>query len=130
MKQLAIRENHLYRKAYERGRKASRRSVCVYVLKDRHAKIIQNANPQKTRMNRVGISASKKIGGAVARNRAKRVVREAYRLLEAEFGLRKGWLVVIVCRREATVLKMQDVKRDMQFCLAKTGLIDDADKPA
>lgn len=123
MKQLAIRENHLYKKAYNRGIKASRGAVCIYVLKDRHAHIIQKANPQKVKMNRVGISASKKIGGAVARNRAKRVVREAYRLLEEQFVLKKGWLVVIVCRKEATVLKMQDVKRDMQFCLEKTGLI-------
>lgn len=129
MKQLAIRENHLYQKAYKRGIKASRGSVCVYVLKDRHAHFIQKSHPQKLKMNRVGISASKKIGGAVARNRAKRVVREAYRLLEAEFGLRKGWLVVIVCRKEATVLKMQDVKRDMQVCLEKTGLLAGADKP-
>lgn len=35
--------------------------------------------------NRVGISISKKIGSAVERNRAKRIIRAAYRLNESDF---------------------------------------------
>jgi len=125
MKQIAICENHLYQKAYRSNLRASSRTVCVYALKDRHASLLKKQNPEKKFVNRVGISASKKIGGAVSRVRARRVVREAYRLIEAEIGVKKGWLIVLVCREDATVLKMQDVKRDMQYCLNKLGLLNE-----
>ncbi|MCL1823532.1 MAG: ribonuclease P protein component [Oscillospiraceae bacterium] len=40
----------------------------------------------KRRVNRLGITASKKIGNAVKRNRARRIIREAYRLAEPLFA--------------------------------------------
>ena len=72
MKFTAIRENHLFGKAYRGGKKAGGKSCSVYVLKDRQARRYMLARPDKRYINRIGISASKKIGGAVARNRAKR----------------------------------------------------------
>lgn len=78
MKFIAIGENHLYNKAYSKGKRAVSDSVAVYVLRDRHAALLKKQNPLKQTVNRIGISASKKIGGAVRRNRAKRVIREAY----------------------------------------------------
>ena len=86
MKFYAITENHLYRKAYKNGKRASARSISVYVLRDRHAALLKKQNPEKKTLNRIGISASKKIGGAVQRNRAKRVIREAYRQIDKETG--------------------------------------------
>ena len=124
VKQTAISENHLYRKAYTGGRRAAARTVCVYVLRDRKSNQFKKAHPEKKTINRVGISASKKIGGAVERNRAKRVIREAYRLTEASIGIKKGNLVVIVAREAATVTKMQDVMRDMQYCLKRLDMLE------
>ena len=123
MKIFALRENHLFRKAYAGGKKAGSRSISVYVLKDKHAYRLKKENPEKKTLNRVGISASKKIGGAVRRNRAKRVIREAYRALEKNIGIRKGFLIVIVAHEAATEVKMQDVYRDMQSCLARLGML-------
>lgn len=123
MKFYAITENHLYRKAYKNGKRTSTRSISVYVLRDRHAALLKKQNPEKKTLNRIGISASKKIGGAVQRNRAKRVIREAYRQIDKETGIRTGYLIVIVPRTECTVLKMQDVKRDLQYSLAKSDLL-------
>ena len=38
----------------------------------------------KLQFNRLGIVASKKVGNAVKRNRAKRVIREAFRIAESQ----------------------------------------------
>ena len=123
MKFYAITENHLYRKAYKNGKRASARSISVYVLRDRHAALLKKQNPEKKTLNRIGISASKKIGGAVQRNRAKRVIREALRLIMQEYTLKTGHLIVIAARERATVCKMQDVKRDLQAALMRVSMI-------
>ena len=123
MKLFPITENHLYQKAYKKGERAPSRSVCVYVLRDHAAEKIRKANPMGEYLNRVGISASKKIGGAVQRNRAKRVVREAYRQIGKEYVIKRGYLIVIALRTPATVLKMQDVKRDLQYTLKRCDML-------
>lgn len=127
MKFTAIRENHLFVKAYTGGKRAPSKTCTVYVLKDRQAKRYMRRRPDKQYINRIGITASKKIGGAVARNRAKRVIREALRLLQTEYTLKTGHLIVIAAREKATVCKMQDVKRDLQGALMRLFMIVQAE---
>ena len=112
MKNVAIRENHLYNKAYRKGRSYVGKLVAVYVLKDRAADSIARANPEKKRLNRVGISVSKKLGGAVVRNRAKRIVRAAYDTVKNE--LYTGNLIVISVRTAATKKKSTDVAEELR----------------
>lgn len=129
MKFTAIRENHLFGKAYRGGKKAGGNTCSVYILKDRQARRYMLARPDKRYINRIGISASKKIGGAVQRNRAKRVIREALRQIMAEKKLRTGYLVVIAARVGATECRMQDVKRDLQRAFTKLDMFF-GDKPS
>lgn len=123
MKQLAITENHLYSKAYSRGKKYIGRNVVIYVLNDYKAEKIRRANPMKQRLNRVGLTVTKKLGGAVVRSRVKRVLREAYRLTEKEYGVRRGFLVVIVARETAVKAKMQDIRTDLVNGFTKLGML-------
>ena len=124
MKYISLKENHLFSKAYKNGRRVVCGTMAVYVMKDLHEKRLKKANPLKESINRVGIAASKKIGGAVERNRAKRIIREAYRQIDSKYGIKRGMIIVIAARETATVVKMQDAMRDLQYALTKTDMLE------
>lgn len=81
---VTIKENHVFRRMYSKGRSAVTPMVVVYCRK--------NGRDH----NRLGVTVSTKLGGAVVRNRARRRLREVYRL--AQPGLRQGYDVVLVAR--------------------------------
>ncbi len=123
MKYRAICENHLYSKAYKKGTRTVTPTVAVYVLPDYKKHALMMANPEKKYVNRVGLTVGKKIGGAVARSRAKRIIRHAYRSIDTAYHIKTGHLVVIVAR-EAIAGKMStDVERDLKYALRKVSLI-------
>lgn len=124
MKFIGICENHLYKKTYRSGAKKGSRNVSVYVLRDKDASLLKKRNPMKTAVNRIGISASKKVGGAVQRNRAKRVVREAYRQIDKTCGVKKGYLIVFAVHERCTVSGMREVTEDIRYCFSKLGMLE------
>lgn len=68
---------------------------------------------------RVGFTCSKKVGNAVARNRAKRRLREIARLVLPEYG-RAGWDYVLIGRFEATAQRdFQALQDDLRYALRK-----------
>lgn len=79
-----LKENYEFRRVYQRGSSAVSGSMVVYCRKNRLGR------------TRLGITASTKIGGAVTRNRARRRLREVYRLNRDK--LQVGWDIILVAR--------------------------------
>lgn len=123
MKQIAVKENHLYTKAYRRGRKMVAHNVVVYVLRDTHAWLLKKQNPLKVSINRVGLAVAKKNGDAVARNRTKRIIREAYRQLDRAFGIKTGNIIIISARDSAVGKKTADIYADLLFAMRKLEML-------
>ena len=68
---------------------------------------------------RVGFTCTKKVGNAVARNRAKRRLREVARLVLPDHGL-DGWDYVLIGREDVTAARpFEDLRRDLISALKK-----------
>lgn len=123
MKFHAICENHLFVKAYRGGTKVVCPTFVLYVLPDRHAGLLKKQNPLKKKINRIGITTSKKIGNAVRRSRARRVLRAGLRsVLESE-TVRTGFLIVLVAREATAAAKSTEAASELSRALKKAGLI-------
>lgn len=109
-------------------------SVCLEVLKSRAdflaaARAQRQGTPSMTvqarnrrdgnTVMRVGFTCSKKVGNAVARNRAKRRLREAARAVLLFHG-KPGWDYVLIGRAEITASRPFDaLQRDLRDALSK-----------
>ncbi len=76
--------------------------------------LVSYAAKNRLGYHRVGITTSKKIGKAHDRNRARRVIREAFRLLSPSLHDQCGWDFIFVARARTTVCSMQEVFRLMK----------------
>lgn len=122
MKFVSLKENHLYSKAYSKGKRAVTSALAVYVLPDYAAKRLAKAHPEKQMVNRIGLTTSTKLGGAVTRSRTRRILREGLRALEAEKPLKVGFIIVIAARSAATELKSTEIKEHLDLAFKKLGM--------
>ena len=123
MKFRSICENHLFSKAYSKGKRAVSSALAVYVLPDYAAKRLARADTRGRFLNRYGITVSTKIGGAVVRSRCRRVIREALRAIEKSPGVRAGFLVVIAARSSTPKCKSSDIAKELSVNFARLGLL-------
>lgn len=80
--------------------------------------MVLKAIPNDLEFSRIGIVASKKIGNAVIRNRAKRLLREATRLNP----IAPGWDVVLLARKKILGARYQDVEPAFVKLVSRAGL--------
>ena len=121
MKYTTLKEHHLYQKTFQRGARFSGRYLSVFVLRDFAAKRLMKENPEKKYYNRFGVSVTKKVGGAVQRSRAKRILRAGYRAIEPE--LKTGFLIVVSPREGILSIKSTDVERELRRGFGKLNMI-------
>ena len=81
--------------------------------------------PGRTSETRLGITASRKVGGAVERNRAKRLVREFFRLHREM--LQPGSDIVVIVRTGADKLSYRDVESELGSLLLDVAPCDRED---
>jgi ribonuclease P protein component len=102
-----------FERVYRQGRSTANRHLVVYAFPN-----------ETTDQPRLGLSVSRKVGGAVERNRVKRVLREAF--ARAEETLRPGQDIVVVARPPAAELVERDglagVEQSLAELLEKGGL--------
>lgn len=111
MKIISLTSNAQFQRTYKKGKNA----VCAgFVLYARR-------NGQKT--NRLGLTASKKLGGAVKRNRARRRLKEIYRL-NAE-SLRTGYDIVLVARAGVLYGRFDRLQSDFSRLAGNLGIRDE-----
>ena len=96
-----IRRRPEFQHVYETGTRLHGRFMTVFVL------------PRADGRTRLGIAATKKLGGAVVRNRAKRLVREVFRQHANPWGLD----IVVVPRSALLDAPIRAIESDYASCV-------------
>jgi ribonuclease P protein component len=100
-----IRRRAEFQQIYDRGLKVHSRYTTVFLLANSRGGV-----------GRLGVAATRKLGGAVQRNRAKRLIREIFRRNK----LAPGFDVVVVPKRELLEASLSTLEADYRSLLARS----------
>jgi len=110
-KAVTLKENYEFRRMYQRGKSAVSGSMVVYCRKN------------KLGHNRLGLTASTKLGHAVVRNRCRRRLREVYRLNSP--ALRQGYDLILVARGRTPHAPWKELNDTFMKLCRKLDLLED-----
>lgn len=95
----SLKKNKDFQEVYKKGKSFANRYLVMYVKEN------------ESQRNRLGISVSKKVGNSIVRHHLARLIRESYRLNEAEFET--GIDIIVVARISAKDKGFHDIESAM-----------------
>ena len=104
-----LTKNYEFHRVYTKGRYAASAFLVVYVLSNSYNNI------------RVGITASKKVGNSVKRNRMRRLIRENLKLINEQ--LKNGIDLVIVARKSEDTADLETIGKELRYLLNKLDVL-------
>lgn len=104
-----IKANGDFRRLYSRGKSLVDKAVVVYYI------------PTKRKKIRIGVACGKKVGNAVKRNRAKRVMREAVRSILPEIS--GSYDIILVGRSMTPKLKSTEIAAVLEKMFVSAGIL-------
>ena len=110
-KTVTIKQNHEFKRLYNKGKSAVTPFMVVYCRRNR------------LDHNRLGITVSTKLGCAVVRNRARRRLRELFRLAQGQ--MKQGYDVVIVARARSVSAPHKKLSAGFYGALSQLGLLQE-----
>jgi len=109
MHTVSLKKNYEFRRLYNRGKSSASKCVVVYCIKTNRP------------YNRLGITVSSKLGGAVQRNRIRRRLKEVCRLNRDSLHI--GYDIVVVARMRSRYAGWSEIESSVLSIFKKLNLI-------
>lgn len=109
-----VKENREFRRAYRRGTCYPSSALVTYVFRKRQGGV------------RIGITTGKKVGNAVARSRARRVIRAAWLALAPQVSGHAD--LIFVARGRTPLCKSTEIEKILRGQLRAAGLLAEGGK--
>lgn len=106
---ISLKKNREFRRAYAKGKSYVSPILVTYVIKN------------KKSLLRYGITASKKTGNAVKRNRSRRIIRESFRKILPE--VKEGYDIIFVARGQTSLSNTDAIFQNMEKHLKKASIL-------
>lgn len=105
-----IRKDAEFRAVYKRGKSFSNTLLVLYICVNRK------------KVNRLGVSVSKKVGKSVVRNRIKRLIKENFRLNSDCIKVGNGYDLIFIARKSSKDKNYMEINSSVKNLIKKAGL--------